>query len=136
MTTNYKNCNCPACGSENTCKLSLIHKNGISSSFGTAFIGNRVGSFSSRNQTTLSKFTAPPLHPNFILAREILLVIFLLLIPVVGIIYFIYSIIKFPKKYKEHKRVYPQTMKIWEHGYMCLRCEQGFAMVDKEMVMF
>lgn len=117
--------NCPSCKSENTRKLSLIHRDGTSTTSGLAFINNRIGSFSSRNQTDNGRLAAPPEEPVMMLVKRVGCAILIFFIPF-GIIYVLYFIVTFPPKYMKHVSTYPTAKKDWENGYMCLRCDSIF----------
>lgn len=59
---------CPKCGSSNICKLSIIYRNGISSSEGNAsqhqdFLGVNDVRISAKSQSEASKGATPPINP-------------------------------------------------------------------------
>jgi hypothetical protein len=59
---------CPDCGSGNICKLSIIHRNGITSSEGTAsqhwdLLGSNDVRINAVNQSKASESAAPPPNP-------------------------------------------------------------------------
>jgi hypothetical protein len=63
---------CPKCGSDNICKLSLIHKKGISrsSSLGITSRGSLID-VSTRSQTAASEAVRPPTKPFFSFLRHL-----------------------------------------------------------------
>jgi DNA-directed RNA polymerase subunit RPC12/RpoP len=63
---------CPECGSENICKLSLIHRKGIAHSSGLG-ITSRGGiiDISTRSQTAVSASVRPPTRPFFSFLRNL-----------------------------------------------------------------
>ena len=111
MTISLQDYNCPTCKSENTRKLSLIHRDGLSSSSGVAFINNKIGNFNSSNQTAASKYAAPPLHPTTMLLRGIGWACLSILIPGIGPLIFVYLIFRLFKTYPAHEKAYPAIKK-------------------------
>jgi hypothetical protein len=63
---------CPSCGSGNFCKLSIIHRNGISEasakvSYNQDFFGVNNASLTGQSQSLSSAQAAPPMHPAIVL---------------------------------------------------------------------
>jgi DNA-directed RNA polymerase subunit RPC12/RpoP len=63
---------CPECGSDNICKLSLIHKKGISRGSGVGFVsGGGFVDISTRSQTAASASVSPPTRPFIFFFRNL-----------------------------------------------------------------
>jgi hypothetical protein len=79
---NESSYNCPSCGSENTRKLSLINRDGISNSKGVAFAGNDVVRYRGNHQTASSRRASKPSHPVTILTQRTNITIILSLVAI------------------------------------------------------
>jgi hypothetical protein len=93
METDLNMYNCPHCKSENTRKLSLIHKDGISHTSGTVSTTKSFGSFSSSSQTSSSYNAAPPKDLGLFLVQRIMIGVLLWLGSVFIMVNYIITII-------------------------------------------
>lgn len=141
MNISHSSYNCPHCGSENTRKLSLINRDGISKSDRRGFVGNQSVRVRGNHQTASSQMASAPIHPSTILTRDLTrsLIIVILLTIVVRIflkalwilflpIATLYFIMKTISKHNSYSKDYPELFRRWNNGYECQRCEKVFTL--------
>lgn len=132
------NLNCPACGSSNTQKLSLLVMGGTQSSrtrsTGVGLIGGDVGvgmaSSNNRSITALAKAYSPPRKRSAVGALIFGLLLGLLVSIFAGWAGFIGGVIGgvvgFIVNHKYHKNVYLPGVSRWNSSFLCLRCSHSF----------
>jgi hypothetical protein len=147
---------CPKCGSDNICKLSLIHRKGIarSSSLGITSRGSLID-ISTRTQTAVSEAVRPPTKPFFSFLRNLAIgvvfsligfaILFLLQGGITGlnlrenvnlwlaIIYWLFVAFLVVKviiinSYRDVVK-YRSDIIRWRNSYQCQRCDSEFVLM-------
>jgi hypothetical protein len=143
---------CPNCGSGNICKLSIIHRNGITSSEGEAsqyrdFLGANDVRVSARTQSQASESASPPTHPIMLfiwwtIAEVAAFIgsslIFAAVVHFSGpsssiwgsILILLYVLFAVSTTYACIKLGidYPKDRAKWNNSYHCQRCDTGFVL--------
>jgi predicted RNA-binding Zn-ribbon protein involved in translation (DUF1610 family) len=143
---------CPNCGSSNIIKLSIIHRNGITSSEGEAsqyrdFLGTNDTRIIARSQSAASEAAAPPGHPimlfigwivwelgaaviGFLIAAAIQYFlgrsasIWINIVTVPYLLFAVYITYACGKGIID----YPKDRAKWNNSYHCQRCDTGFVL--------
>jgi hypothetical protein len=138
---------CPACGSENTQKVSLIYASGTSSTesttLGAGLVGHRgavgIGSTKSSNRSALAQQYAPPLKKD--VNRQGWWALFGI-IPaamigdacnsdLVGILVWILIVVALlvstRNAMRYNRAIYPVRYEAWSKRMLCLRCGNSFS---------
>jgi hypothetical protein len=137
MNINKSYYDCPHCGSENTRKLSLINRDGISRSRGVAFNGKGLTNISGTHQTVSSHRASAPIHPDRFLTSRLIVIMPLLLIAklgfpnllaIISLALAIYLTVRAITKCRAYSKDYPELLRRWNNGYECQRCEKVFTL--------